>query len=326
MKSSDTQMELVRRYLGGEATLEEARRLESMLAVDAQLRRDYLAYARVEAGLSSKVRPKLVKTAPPNRWLSWRPLTAAAAGIMFGMFCTSVVFGFGARSVEKVMSLLQESFESGPAPMVAGVPPGPDRWSGDYSEIVAEFEGVKPKHGSKMARLLRSDYEGRTVPMPSRQGDLMRVLDVRRFLSDAKSGDVVMTLSAQFNAVPFPNSERYDGMVTIYALSADTELRGATEDSVKEEALAFSVGKFRSLDGDPATWQAASTRLLLPTGTAFVMLKVSVCRKPVGSEDLSSLPESVTFAGHFVDDVRASILIRDAVPDHRTQASNQVAK
>ena len=82
MKSSDTQMELVRRYLGGEATLEEARRLESMLAVDAQLRRDYLAYARVEAGLSSKVRPKLVKTAPPNRWLSWRPLAAAAAVVV----------------------------------------------------------------------------------------------------------------------------------------------------------------------------------------------------------------------------------------------------
>jgi len=79
MKSSDTQMELVRRYLGGEATLEEAQRLESMLAVDAQLRRDYLAYARVEAGLSSKVRPKLVETSPPNRWLSWRPLAAAAA-------------------------------------------------------------------------------------------------------------------------------------------------------------------------------------------------------------------------------------------------------
>lgn len=86
MKSSDTQMELVRRYLGGEATLEEVRRLESMLAVDAQLRRDYLAYARVEAGLSSKVRPKLVKT-PPRRsvWLSWRPLAAAAVVIGCGM-------------------------------------------------------------------------------------------------------------------------------------------------------------------------------------------------------------------------------------------------
>jgi len=256
---------------------------------------------------------------PRSVWFAWRPLTAAAAGIVFGMFCTSVVFGFGARSAEKVMSLLQESFESEPAPLVKGVPLGPDLWSGDYSEIVLESEGVKPGEGSKMARLLRSDYEGRTVPRPSRQGDLMRMLDVRPFLSDAKCGDVVMTLSAQFNIAPFPDSERYDGMVTIYALGADTNLHGATEDSVKEEALAFSVGECRNLDRDPGTWQAASTRLLLPPGTESVMVKVSFRRMPVGVESMSSLPESLTFAGHFVDDVRASIRIREAAPHHRTQ-------
>jgi hypothetical protein len=44
------------------------------------------------------------------------------------------------------------------------------------------------------------------------------------------------------------------------------------------------------------------------------------------SKSLSSLPESVTFAGHFVDDVRASIRIRDAVPNNRAQAVTQVAK
>lgn len=254
-----------------------------------------------------------------SRWLSWRPLTAAAAGIVFGMFCTSMVFGFGARSVEKVLSLLQESFESGPAPLVRGVPPLLEQWSGDYSEIVLEHEGVKPKDGNKMARLLRSDYEGRTVPRPSRQGDLMRVLDVRPFLTDAKGGDVVVTLSAQFNAAPFPDTERYDGMVTIYALGADTELGGTTEDSVKEDALAFSVGLCHAVDRDPGTWQTASTRLLLPPGTKSVMVKVSFRREPVGSETLSSLPESLTFAGHCVDDVRASIRIREAAPHHRTQ-------
>jgi hypothetical protein len=244
---------------------------------------------------------------PRFPWLSWHPLTAAAAGIVFGMLCTTVVLGFGARSVEKVVSLLQESFESGPAPQVTGVPSGPDLWSGDYSEIVMEFEDAKPEDGSRMARLLRSDYEGRTVPRPSRQGDLMRVLDVRPYLTDAKSADVVMTLSAQFNAAPFPDTERYDGMVTIYALGADAERRGATEDSVKEDALAFSIGECRNVDRDAGTWQAASTRLLLPPGTESVMVKVSFRRMPLGAETLSSLPESLTFAGHFVDEVRASV-------------------
>jgi hypothetical protein len=47
------------------------------------------------------------------------------------------------------------------------------------------------------------------------------------------------------------------------------------------------------------------------------MVKVSFRRMPVGAETLSSLPESLTFAGHFVDDVRASIRIREAAHDHR---------
>jgi len=258
-------------------------------------------------------------------WTSWRPLTAAAAGLVIGLFSASMVFGFGVRSLEKVVSLLQESFESGPAPLVTGVPPEPNVWSGDYSEIVLESEGVKPEDGWKMARLLRSDYEGRTEQGRSQQGDLMRVIDVRPYLGQSKSADVVMTLSAHFNAVPFPAAEHYQGLVMIYALDADKELPGTTEWDIEKNALAQCIGKC-DVDREPATWQAASTRLLLPTGTAFVMLKASMARKPGESEKLSSLPKSEVFAGHFVDGVDASILIRDAVPDHRTQASTHVAQ
>ena len=326
--------DLIERYISGTITEAETEALEQQLKTDADLRDWYLDAVNLDSALeltAESAELAMILPVPPShrvltpasshpfRWLSWRPLTAAAAGIMFGMFCTSVVFAYVGPSLGKVVTLLQEGFERGPAPLVTGVPPVPGRWSGDYSEIVLEHEGVKPKDGNKMARLLRSDYEGRTVPRPSRQGDLMRVLDVRPFLTDAKGGDVVMTLSAQFNAAPFPDTERYDGMVTIYALGADTELGGATEDSVKEDALAFSVGLCHAVDRDPGTWQTASTRLLLPPGTKSVMVKVSFRREPVGSETLSSLPESLTFAGHCVDDVRASIRIREAAPHHRTQ-------
>jgi hypothetical protein len=249
-------------------------------------------------------------------WLSWRPLTAAAAGIVFGMFCTSVVFGFGARSVEKVVSLLQESFESGPAPLVTGMPQVVNLWSGDYSEIVEKFEGVKPKDGTKIARVLRSDYDGKTSSKPSKQGDLMRVVDVRPLLREANGGEVVITLSALFNAAPFPDAEHYDGMVTLYALGQ----LGSTEESLLEDALAHSHGGCRSLDRDPVTWQSASARLLLPPGTERVLLKVSFSPMPASGKSQSPLPDHVTFAGHFVDDVRASVSIRKAVPNHGSEA------
>ncbi len=124
-----------------------------------------------------------------------------------------------------------------------------------------------------------------------------------------------MTLSALFNAAPFPDSQRYDGVVALYALG---EL-GSTEESLMEDALAISNGSCNSMDRDPSTWESATSRLLLPTGTEFVMLKVSFRRWPKGSGDQPSLPDLMTFAGHFVDDVRASIRIRKAVPNHQNE-------
>lgn len=295
----------------------ERAELAAVLKSSAEARQLWFLYQDNECSLA-ELKPRTQVKSPRTgfSWFSWRPLTAAAAGIVFGMLCTTVVFGFGARSVEKVISLLQESFESGPAPLVTGMPQELNLWSGDYSEIVETYEGVKPAQGTKMARVLRSDYDGKTSSKPSKQGDLMRVVDVRPFLREANGGEVVITLSALFNAAPFPEAERYDGAVYLYALGQ----LGSTEESLLEDALAHSHGGCRSLDRDPATWQRAFARLLLPPGTERVQLKVSFTPVPASGKNLSLLPDHVTFAGHFVDDVRASINIRQSVSNLGSEA------
>ena len=254
-----------------------------------------------------------MRTSP--RWFAWRPLTAAAAGLVIGLFSASMVFGFGVRSLERVVSLFQESFESGPAPLVTGMPQEVNLWSGDYAKIVETYEGVKPKDGTRMVRVLRSDFEGKASSKPSLQGDLMRVVDVRSFLREANGGEVVITLSALFNAAPFPEAEHYEGAVTLWALGPQFP----TEENLMDDALAHSVGLCRPLDRDPATWQSTSTRLLLPPGTEMVLLKVSFTPVPASGKNLSPLPDHVTFAGHFVDDVRASVTIRKAVTNQRNK-------
>ena len=313
--------ELLQRWSDGSITTEELRELTAKLAEPEHhgaLLDDWLLESSLPDRLTGASVAGLHRTTMTRwtGWLSWRPITAAAAGIVFWMLCTSVVFGFGARSVEKVLSLLQESFESGPAPLVTGMPQEVNLWSGDYSEIVETYDGVKPMDGTKMARMLRSDFKGKTSSRPSKQGDLMRVVDVRPFLREANGCEVVVTLSALFNAAPFPEAERYDGAVYLYALGQ----LGSTEESLLEDALAHSHGGCRSLDRDPATWQRASARLLLPPGTEMVLLKVSFTPVPASGKNLSSLPDHVTFAGHFVDDVRASVTIRRVDPRHQNEA------
>ena len=167
-----------------------------------------------------------------------------------------------------------------------------------------------------MARVLRSDFKGKTSPKPSKQGDLMRVVDVRPFLREANGGEVVITLSALFNAAPFPDAEHYDGLVTLWALGSQFP----TEENLMDDALAHSVGLCRPLDHDPATWQSASARLLLPPGTERVLLKASFSPMPANGKSQSPLPDYETFAGHLVDDVRASVSIRNAASNHLSQA------
>lgn len=291
----------------------EARPIMARLMVDEQA----LISRLREDGIVELLEPARTRRAPRirMRWFARRPIMAMSAGILFGLFGASVLFGFGlgGRRTEKVTSLFVESFESGPAPLVTGVPQQLNQWSGDFSELVGEQQSVKPVQGTKMARVLRSDFEGKISSKRNFQGDLMRVVDVRAFTREINGGEVIMSASALFNAAPFPDTERYDGVVTLYALG---EL-GPTEKTLLEDSLAHSYGLRPSLDRDPGTWEQANSRLQLPAGTEFVILKVSVRRWPKDKESQSSLPSPVTFAGHFVDDVRASIHVRNKTPAQR---------
>lgn len=261
-----------------------------------------------------------------GRWFPWRQVSAAAAGLVFGLlsaamvfglFSAAMAFGFVGRPLEKVVSLLQESFESGPVPLVTGMPRALNQWSGDFSEIVGAQQGVKPGDGSRMLRLLRSDFEGKTSSKPSRQGDLMRVVDVRPFLRQANGREVVMTLSAHFNAALLPNEADFDGAVTLWALGPHFP----TEDSLMKDALAHSVGLCRPLDKDVNTWQKVSTRLLLPPETEMVLLKLSFSPASANGDSQKPLPDYIILPAHFVDNVRASISIRDAVQNRRSKES-----
>lgn len=291
----------------------EARPIMARLMVDEQtlisrLREDSIVEL-LEPAPTQKAAPKM-----RSRWFASRTLTAMSAGVFFGLFGASMVFGTGGRWTEKVRPLFAESFESGPVPLVTGVPQQPNQWSGDFSELVGEQQGVKPAHGTKMIRMLRADFEGKSVTKLSTYGDLMKIVDVRPFTRESNGGEIVLSASALFNAANFPEAERYVGMVTLYAVDE----MGYTEKNLLKESLAHSCsGPRPTLDRNPATWESLTARLQLPAGTQFVVVKVSVCRIPKSNESPTSLPNPVRFAAHFVDDVRASIHVRKVVSAQR---------
>ena len=302
MKSSDTQMELVRRYLGGEATLEEARRLESMLAVDAQLRRDYLAYARVEAGLSSKVRPKLVKTASPARWFAWRPLTAAAAGIVFGMFCTSMLFAYAVPRLQPLvnhaLALANAGFEERVAPTPEGVPVRYAVWSGDFAEIVEAQQGIRPREGRRMLRFLRSDSSVSPEPEKNVHGNLYQVVDMRSYRNEIADGQASVDWSAWFNWVPGDGEKGMKFMTSVWAFTGDTSILPVNwKDHLYLETAKNS--RTITVDDAPKTWRQIAGRMIVPPDTDFLVI------------ELKAMPNSPAqgvgpyrFSGCFTDDVQ----------------------
>ncbi len=173
--------DLIQRYIAGTLSDEEALALQNALKSDAGLRVLYLDYMNLDVALGSHAdsraavneilaSPMAGETSRPARWLSWRPLTAAAAGIVFGMFFTSVVFGFVARKHDVVHTLLVEGFEDPAMILGRGAPTTAGVWSGDLLATAEAKDDVMPAEGRRM--LVVRQQEGRLQSAANRFLDL----------------------------------------------------------------------------------------------------------------------------------------------------------
>jgi hypothetical protein len=245
-------------------------------------------------------------------WFSWRQLTAVAAGLFIGLFGASVVLGYVGPYAGKVVSLLQEGFESGPPPLATGIPVEAGHWSGDYSQVVGEYRGVKPAGGRKMLRFLRSDYEGK----PTRDGfmgDLFRIIDVSGPEYDVARGDACVSVEARFLSLPegVPGSASCGiSMHALDALPTPDERRDFMEltDRARMTILATSVRNAR-IEASRNAWGALRGELRLPPGTRFLLVHLSLFEL-----NGPRAPQPREFTGLFVDDLRVVLTHRPPLP------------
>lgn len=293
---NEEQQVALRKWLKEDCTA--MRRFTDVVMFEEQIRTAAQAGAERMAAVDFE-KPAPARTATGARW---HALLAAAAGLVLGLFSASMVFGYVLPQPARPIPVLDEGFESGPAPRPAGMPRSPDVWSGDFSEITGTQRGVKPAVGEKMLRILRADYEGKPAPERSYAGDLFRIVDLRPFRAAISGGTAMLRASAAFNAALYPAGERYGCSVAVFALTAEMAADPATvRDSGAEDAALAMARKCRpGLDRDPATWQRLEAELVLPAETEFLLMHVSFSHSAAGQRR----PE---FEGHFLDDIRVSI-------------------
>ncbi|MDF1740783.1 MAG: hypothetical protein P1U86_16605 [Verrucomicrobiales bacterium] len=330
---TDRDLELIRDYLDERISPENLEELNSLLENDSEARARFRALATLEEGLrdlaelpavsrsnpvESSTQLSLVddptlsdrKVTPIVSGLFARPLFAAAAGLIIGVFCTSAVWAASESGRQKILTLIHESFESGPSPLVTGVPTALELWSGDFTEVVNGTGGVQPVHGEKMLQFQRADHEEKKQPV-GYISDLYRVVDLRSFESLLAKNDAVVSVEAGFRSIPFQDPNRYQCGISIYSLREIPASPGGwkdlfeTRDKLMEDSLA-TAQRWIFLDENGKEWQKGSSELRIPSEARFLVLGIRVSdRNAIQSS--GEEPPAVEFSGQFVDDIRVTL-------------------
>ena len=305
--------DLIQRYISGKMTDAEAQSLEQQLKADPALRDWYLDALNLDSALEAAAesaqtalslpvpfsqRALTPASATSTRWQGWRPLTAAAAGIVFGMFFTSVVFGFvtqRAALVKKIpMVVFDPGFEDVEAPLDDGLPNRVGQWGIDSAKLVTAENGVQPLEGQHMLRLEPIPREKQVKNHTSR---VYQLLDLRAQPLESLVGDVEVQVTASFFATRHDLNSRY--LIRVIALdeppeTATTEFWSKTE---RDDVVSVSH-RYDRMPGD-AGWQTCSLKILLPRGAKTLVFILGA----LPPEDAS-----VQSSAHYLDDVHVSLL------------------
>ena len=301
MNRTEHELELMRRYLEGVASLEETQELESLIVKDASLRQDFLRYTHLDSALAGVRRSQPSAVAPRRSvWLSWRPLTAAAAGIVWGIFCTSVVFGLVVqRGVEKKtpLAVVQPSFEDAQMPLAKGFPPAPSLWTGDVAKVVPAENGVTPKEGHHMLRMETTVY-GKPVLFPR----LYQIIALPPSGSELREIEV----SASFASADPGSSPHYT--VRAYAVNEAPERLGPDWFArhwfvQQDEAIASAETGFENPPGS-TNWQSIGLRMQVPGKARCLVVFFGV----------KNQAKSQAKKPHYLDAVKVSFVESPSIP------------
>jgi hypothetical protein len=303
--------QLILSCLDGRATEAEASRLNARLREDAAARDLYLQLADTHSCLSVDeslwMDPSFTVTASdlrahagPKRWFSEHPLKAAAAGIVLGMLCTSVVFAYVAPALGRTKTIFTDSFESVTS-TAPELPRETDRWGGDEAVGVEASAEVKPRSGNRMLRFLSGTYQGENSPR-SMWGDVYRLVDVRGM---AGAGQAVARLSASFSQGAGGAANQFSCSVEALALDEHLSALPSPLNYVwLRQNSSASGARMRALSAT-GEWQEMSVEVPVTPRTQFVLVHLAVIQNAPMLET-----GAVRFPSQYMDDVRVELVTR----------------
>jgi hypothetical protein len=303
MNTNDPRFELIRRCRDEDASNEELSQLEALLRSDRRFREAYVRYTNLDVALSAAPKFRempanaLAASVPHHTgWFSWLPLTAAAAGVVLGLFCAGAAWAVvRPRQVGPKVNavLLEESFENRGERLTEGFPTGAGVWGGERTALVDGKEAVEPFHGGRMVRLEPSA----TTPLSY----LSRIIDLRG-MPRAEAGEVrQIEVTASFHADSPGFRERYTLRVATFGEepgSIQAQWIDVPWQAVSGRSLSHCK-RGLSTQADDGGWQTLTALVEAPPEAASVVISLAAGR----------LDAAAPRTPHYIDDVRARLVI-----------------
>jgi len=295
---------LICSHLHGTITQEELHELEHRLLHSAADRARFWQEAEAHAMLHEVLQASLgdERAQKPSNarkltaWLGFRPLMAAAAGIVFGMFFATMAWalssqGGGIRRVP--LPLANPGFEQNESLPQVHLVPRVNQWSGVTTEIVESSPHRPPTFSGKGMLKLGPSPEGRgyyastmtdlNPPYPSAEGTLQ------------------IEVTARYHSSQPNRSEQYGIKVAVFEHDAATvasHLNAEGWQALQEVSLSHT-GKSLYLNGTESGWQTLRVRLDVPSHARTLLLTLGATTR--GPAD--------TRTDHYIDDVQADWII-----------------
>jgi hypothetical protein len=303
--------------MAGLLTDDEAAVLQTRLKANTDLRRLYLHYMNLDVALEAQAGSRdrvidllraapLTENKPAGRWSSWRPLTAAAAGIVFGILCTSMVFGLGSLAhlpqVKRLFPLKNGDFEEAVGTLSANPPADFGLWTGVRAEVVDGTSEAGPKSGKRMLRFMRGDANASKPGAPPDRCDVYQLIDLRPIWKQVGPEDeVTLALSASFLDAQAASGEKTAFRCRILVNPGPPELvREGWPDS-RMGGCAYARADLETSPSTRGQWQTAQAKVFLPRNAQVVavQLSVSLAAESPASDDV--------FRQCYADDVTLTV-------------------
>ena len=274
-----------------------ARAAMARLLVDEQALIHRLRDDSIVSLLSSTPSVRISKSVRSTRLQVWRLVASTAAGLLFGILGTSVVYGFVATrmsSVKRVpLAVHDPGLEKAKQTVVRGFPKAVGKWGADSAKVVTAEYGVQPLQGKRMLRL---------EPFPPEDqknfaSRAYQVFDVSSLPMLGIPGDAEVEVTASFAAAKNDVASRY--LVRAFALNKTPEQATKTSWQNSEDVGVVSMTQRFETDPGDRGWHTFSIKMPLPQRAQTLVIVFGA---------LPTDNESAESSAHYLDDVHVSVL------------------